>query len=269
MGWVPGANALTTRPRHHPSWWWTNSVGCTRASALSTTPKRAHGPLVRAARVWATDQPPLARTAGTASPSLPPSTPATGPSAGPRLPPPSHALPCPPSHSHLCPRPRRGTGWQRRGPPLHRGYAGSTAAGGHTARGGARDLPPCGRPPPTPFPVAGRRCGGPPRSGFSNVAGPGQACESGAPTGRRAPGPAFFWFVLLFLLFLSVFCAPSFRGACVMQEPAGLLAPFFRVFLPLSIGGVRRAAPQLPRGLWHSDAQGAKPRPPHRKPART
>ena len=34
-----------------------------------------------------------------------------------------------------------------------------------------------------------------------------------------------------------------------MQEPSGLLAPFLRVFLLLFIGGVRRAAPQHPRGL--------------------
>ena len=96
-------------------------------------------------------------------------------------------------------------------PPLQRGCAGSTAAGGHTTRGGERGLPPCARPPPTPFAGAGRRRGGPPIWGFSDAAGPRQvwrvcacvreACESGAPRGQPAPGPAFFWFVLLFLFF--------------------------------------------------------------------
>ena len=56
-----------------------------------------------------------------------------------------------------------------------------------------------------------------------------EVCESGAPRERPAPGPAFFYFVLLFLFFLSVFCATTCKGASLMQEPSGLLAPFLWV----------------------------------------
>ena len=71
-GWVPGAKPPTTGPGHHPNGWCTNSVGCTRAPAPSTTPKGARGPLVPAARAPGTDQRSLERTAGTASPSISP-----------------------------------------------------------------------------------------------------------------------------------------------------------------------------------------------------
>ena len=100
MGWVPGAKPPTTGPGHHPNGWCTNSVGCTRAPAPSTTPEGAHGPLVPAARAPGTDQRSLERTAGTASPSISPQ----------RL--------CP-THRALCPNSIPHTPMQHSVPPMH------------------------------------------------------------------------------------------------------------------------------------------------------
>ena len=119
---MPGWKPPTTGPGHHPNGWCTNSVGCTRAPAPSTTPEGARGPLVPAARAPGTDQRSLERTAGTASPSISPQ----------RL--------CP-THRALCPNSIPHTPMQHSVPPMH--YL-------------PRPLPAtspthCPPPPPTPF----------------------------------------------------------------------------------------------------------------------
>ena len=72
---VPGAKPPTIGPGHRPSGRSTNSVRCTRAPTLSTTPNGARGPVATASRASGTDQRPLARTDGTTSPSSPPAPP--------------------------------------------------------------------------------------------------------------------------------------------------------------------------------------------------
>ena len=99
-GWVAGAKPPTTGPGHHPNGWCTNSVGRTRAPALSATPKGARGPLVPAARAPGTDKRSRERAAGTASPSISPQR---------------HC----PTHRALCPNSIPHTPMQLTVPPMH------------------------------------------------------------------------------------------------------------------------------------------------------
>ena len=82
--------------------------------------------------------------------------------------------------------------------------------------------------------------------------------DCGTPTGRPAPGPVISCSGFsCSCSFLPVICATACRGASLMQEPSGLLAPSLRVFPLFVIGGERRAAPQRPKGLWPRHARGA------------
>ena len=185
MGWVPGAKPPTTGPGHHPNGWCTNSVGCTRAPAPSTTPEGARGPLVPAARAPGTDQRSLERTAGTASPSISPQ----------RL--------CP-THRALCPNSIPHTPMQHSVPPMHylpRPLPATSPQCLLCATSPRSSLPPplpCAPPAPSEAhaPLAGwqRPCGAPPRprvggrprgqltGGYAECVGGSARCESG-----RAP----------------------------------------------------------------------------------
>ena len=194
-------------------------------------------------------QGPLARTARIASPSSPPQTPT--PRAGPhrtraRAPPCANAVvhlaaspacppppPPPPSMpSAEPPTPALSQWW-----PIPR----------HPLSPPSHALVP--RPLPQVWQPAPWR---PPYRGFGDAAGPERVCgvcewvregESVGPQGDGLRRGRHFSGLLLALFFPVCFHATACRGASLMQEPSGLLAPFLRVFLSLFLGGVRRAAP--------------------------
>ena len=63
--------------------------------------------------------------------------------------------------------------------------------------------------------------------------------------------------VLLFLFFLPVLCATACRGASLMQEPSGLLAPSLRVLSFFVTRLSETSGTAAPLGLWPSHARGA------------